>query len=233
MTRIFTEDKSKSAYNPCNPRLKKLKPALFYRLVDEYTGCHRHIERLNLAFHRNLYPFVAEGEVFVRHTRVFRTQDDAGGVGIVRLGVILITLLGGSYHLETAFLQELDGVQEVLFAADGQGVECSGRGLDGIGIHAHTVLGRDDDGIHSGTFARTGDGTEIAHVGDAVQHNEQRIAALLEEEGDNLFGALVGDGGDVGDHSLMVLARDAVDALHGDALDGDEGAFQGGKQFFG
>ena len=118
-------------------------------------------------------------------------------------------------------------------AADGQGVKGSGRGLHGVGVDADAVFGRDDDGIHPGTFAGTGYGAEVAHVGYAVEQDEQRGFPFLEKGGHDVFHPLIAHGGHEGHHARMVFARDAVELFRRDALNGDEASFQCGEQLFG
>ena len=76
----------------------------------------------------------------------------------------------------------------------------------------------DHDGIGAGTFGRAGYGAEVAHVGDAVEHHHEGEHALLEELRHKMVETVIGHGRHHGYHALMVLARDAVEALHGHTL---------------
>ena len=101
-------------------------------------------------------------------------------------------------------------------------MKCSGRSLHGVGIDTHAVVCGNDDGIHSGTLASAGNGTEVAHVGHAIEHHEQRVLALLIEHGHKVLDALIGHSRREGDDALMVLGGKAVELLDGHTLHRDE-----------
>ena len=95
--------------------------------------------------------------------------------------------------METTVLEELQGLFQAMFAANGQGVQGSCRGLHGICVDRYAVPCRDNHGIHRRTFASTGNGAEIADIRDAVEHHKQRILALLEKERYQVLRLLVSD----------------------------------------
>ncbi len=70
-------------------------------------------------------------------------------------------------------------------------------------------------------LACTCDGTEIAHVSDAVEHHDERQQAGLVEFGNQMIEAVICHGRHHGQHALMILARYAVDALYGHTLHHD------------
>ena len=109
-----------------------VEAALAHRFVNQDTGCYRDIQRFDGSLHGNLNPFVAKGQVLVGHPRVFSSHDDTGRVGVGATGVVVVAVFGGCYYLESAVLQELDGLFDIGFAADGNLVEGTGGGLDGI-----------------------------------------------------------------------------------------------------
>ena len=170
--------------------------------------------------------------MLIRHSRIFRTHDDAGRIGITSLGIVVVSLFRSRYNLEAAILQVLDGLRQVALTAYRQRVQGTGRSLDGIRIHAHAVLRRNYNGIDSGTLTRTGDGTEIAHVGHPVEHDEQRILSLFKEIGNDVFRPLIGNGRDESHDSLMILLRNAVQAFHRYALHRNKRILQYGKKLF-
>ena len=110
-------------------------------------------------------------------------------------------------------------------------MKCSGRSLHRVGIDTHAVVCGDDDGIHSCTLASAGNGTEVAHVGHAIEHHEQRVLALLIEHGHKIFDALIGHSRREGDDALMVLGGKAVELLDGHTLHRDEVSLQCFEEF--
>ena len=109
-------------------------------------------------------------------------------------------------------------------------MECAGRGLHGVGIGADAVVRGDDDGIGTGAVACAGDGTEVADVRYAVEHDEERAFSLLKQRGDEVLDVLVGDSRYESHNALMVLEGDAVELLDRHALDGYLRASQGIEQ---
>ena len=95
--------------------------------------------------------------------------------------------------METTILEELQGLFQAVFAANGQSVQGSCRGFHGICVDRYTVPCRDNHGIYRRTLASTGNGTEIADIRDAVKHHKQRILALLEKERYQVLRLLVSD----------------------------------------
>ena len=79
------------------------KSALLHGFVNQDACCHGYVKRFDVAEQRNLNPFVAQGEVFVRHSRIFRPHDDAGRRGIIALRIIVITFFGSGNNLKSAF----------------------------------------------------------------------------------------------------------------------------------
>ena len=109
----------------------------------------------------------------------------------------------------------------------------SGGGFHRVGVDRYAATGGDDDGIYTGTLARTGNGTEITHIGNAVEHHEERVLAFFVKEGNQLFGFLVSHRRNEGDNALVVLAGDAVDAFNRYALNGNQRAFEGCEKLLG
>ena len=68
--------------------------------------------------------------------------------------------------METTILEELQGLFQAVFAANGQSVQGSCRGFHGICVDRYTVPCRDNHGIYRRTLASTGNGTEIADIRD-------------------------------------------------------------------
>ena len=73
---------------------------------------------------------------------------------------------------------------------------------------------RDDDGAHASTLTGTGYGTEVAHVGHAVKHDDKRILTLIKKLGHHVLKTVIGDGCHHGKHALVVAAGDSVDLLN-------------------
>ena len=46
-------------------------------------------------------------------------------------------------------------------------------------IQLSATFQRKDDGIHTGTFGRTGNGSDIAHIGNFIQHQQERHPTLF------------------------------------------------------
>ena len=109
-----------------------------------------YVERLDGAQHGDFHPFVAQGQVVVRHTGVFGSHDDAQRTGVIGLGVPVITFLGGCHNAEAAVFEVLQGGAGFV-PAYRQGVKGSGRGFHGIGVDRYAATGGDDDGIYTGT----------------------------------------------------------------------------------
>lgn len=205
--------------------------ALTYAFIDEDASSYGDVKRLDVTILRDDYPFVAQSQMFGGNTSILSPHDDADGVCIVRFGVVIIALFGGTDDVESALLQELDSGGEALLATHGQRVQRSGRGFDGIGVHADAVAVGDDDGINAGAVAGACDGSEIADVSYAVEHDEEGTLALFKQCGDKVFHVLVGNGGDEGDDTLVILERDAVELLRRHALHGNLRALEDRKEF--
>ena len=109
----------------------------------------------------------------------------------------------------------------------------SSRSLDGIRIHTYTILGRDDDTVYTCTFASTGNGTEVTHIGQTIQHDEQWILAFFEKERNQIFCLLVSNGRNISHYTLVVLTGNSVDAFYRYTLYRNQCSLQYGKQFFG
>ena len=78
----------------------------------------------------------------------------------------------------------------------------------------------DDDGIHAGSVGRAGDGTEVAHIGHAVEHQDEGVAPLLKDGRNHVLQRLIFYRADKRHHALMVLSRQAVHLLDGHKLHG-------------
>ena len=61
------------------------------------------------------------------------------------------------------------------------------RGLHCISRHGDTPPLRDDEGVDPSALCRTSYSTEVAHVGQPVQQDEEGRASLLIEERDELL----------------------------------------------
>jgi hypothetical protein len=107
----------------------------------------------------------------------------------------------------------------------------SGGSFYGIGIDRRTPFEGDNHSIHPCTFASTGYGSEVTHIGYTVEHNEKGIFALFKEKGYQVLRLLISYGRNKGHYPLMVLGGYPVEALYGDALNGDRRVLQCGKEF--
>ena len=110
--------------------------------------------------------------MFVGNAGVFGSHDDACGRMVIGFRIVVISFFGGRDNLESAFFQETDGAEDIVFPAYGKGKQGTCRSLDGIGIYADAVLRRNDDCIYAGTFAGTGYGAEITYIRYAVEQDE-------------------------------------------------------------
>src|SRR5574344_269353 len=208
-----------------------IKATLLAGLKNKDACSYGYVQRFNMSEHGDFHPFVAECQMFVGDTGVFGTHDDAHGVLEVCLAVVIIAFFGGGNYLKAAVFQKLYGIQQIGFLAYGQGEQGSGRCFHSIRVDAYAVFGRNHDGIHSGTVTGTCYGSEVAHIGEPVQHDEERTFAFFEQSGNDVFYLLVSDGRYESHNTLMVLAGDAVDSFYGHSLHGDVLAFQGAEQF--
>ena len=103
-------------------------------------------------------------------------------------------------------------------AAHGEVVERASRGLDGVGVDCDAASLGNDDGVGSDTLGCAGNGAKVAHIGDAVKHDDDGQDAVFIELGHDVVEVVVGDGGKLCHYALVIFARDAVDALYGHTL---------------
>lgn len=73
-------------------------------------------------------------------------------------------------------------------------------------------------GVGSRALGRTGYGTEVPNISDAVEHYHEGKHSGLEKLGNEIIDGMIGDGRHHGYHALMVLAGDAVETLLGHTL---------------
>ena len=79
-------------------------------------------------------------------------------------------------------------------------------------------------------FRRTGDGPEVAHVRDAIEHDEEKPFARLKALLDQFLERGEGDGGGEGDNALVVLLGDPVQPVLGNPLHGNSTGPQHGQE---
>ena len=71
-----------------------------------------------------------------------------------------------------------------------------------------------DDGINACTVAGSGNRTEVAHIGNTVEQHKERHLALFVESGYKRVDACILHCRDICNHTLMVLACNAVQFLN-------------------
>ena len=103
-------------------------------------------------------------------------------------------------------------------AAHGEVVECTGRCLDSVGVDSYAASFGDDDGVGSDTLGCAGNGAEVAHIGDAVEHDDDGQDAFFVELWHDVVKVVVGDCGKLCHYALVILACDAINALHWHSL---------------
>ena len=86
-------------------------------------------------------------------------------------------------------------------------------------------------GVGSRALGRTGYGTEVSHISDAVEHYHKGKYSGLEKLGYEIVDGMIGDGRHHGYHALMVLAGDAVETFLGHTLYHESVFAREGKKF--
>src|SRR5205814_254217 len=96
----------------------------------------------------------------------------------------------------------------------------AGGGEHGVFVQrAHAFVG-DDEGVHARAESGAGDAADIAHVGDAVEDEEERRFALVHYPGNDLLQLEVLNLREYGHAAFMVADVEAVELFHRHVVDG-------------
>ena len=104
---------------------------------------------------------------------------------------------------------------QVILAADGQNIERPGRGFQGIAVDLSRPPAGHHDGLHAQALGRAGNGPEVAHVGNAVEQQQEGHFAFLKQAGHDGVERGVVDGRHEGYRALVIFAGEAVELLAG------------------
>ncbi len=136
--------------------------------------------------------------------------------------------------MNAAGLQLGHGVFGGGHAAHRQVVQGAGAGFDGIRPLAGAAFLRDEQRMGAHALGAARDGADVAHVGDAVQQQQQRDLPCLKDARQHLRDGLIGHGGHKGHHALVGAAPGELVELFGrDKLGAHPGLLQLGTQLNG
>ena len=161
---------------------------------------------------------IADAQVLLRHTRIFRSHHDRYRSFILHRRIILRRFLAGGKYLHPALLQETDRLVDTLLLTNRQYMQGAGRGLDRVGVYRNASFCRNHNRIDSRTLAGTGNSAEITHVRNPIQQYDERIFSLLIHKRNDIFQALVGNRRHKSDHPLMILSSQTIQAFSRNTL---------------
>lgn len=127
----------------------------------------------------------------------------ASGGEIARVMLSIKAMIAGAVKLPTIVFDEIDtGVSgeiadrmaDILLTTNRQHMQGSGRCFHCICIHRYTSFSRNNNSIYRCTLTGTGYSTKVTNIGHTIQHDEQRILALFEKKGHQIFCLLIRNG---------------------------------------
>lgn len=146
-----------------------------YNFVKHCRTCRRNVQRTYLAFERQFGSLVAHFEQLFGYALFFITHNHCQRnrhIGRVnRVGRFFCS----AYYFKPALLKVISGIGKVSRFAQRYTENSSRRGFYRIRTHRRRTFGRYYHGTNTGAFGRADYRPEIAHIGQVIEYQNQRI----------------------------------------------------------
>ena len=125
----------------------------------------------------------------------------------------------GGNNDQSRIRQKFYGIPQPGCPAYREAMERPCRGFHCIGIdHGRTLVGH-QQGMHSGTFGRAGNGPEISYIGNLIKYKNKWGITPFIDHGNEFLNSPVFNLGKKSKHTLVVLSCHLVDLFRGNELE--------------
>ena len=98
-------------------------------------------------------------------------------------------------------------------------MQCTGRGFYRIAVDSCTSARTYDKRVNTGAHTRASDSSEIAHIGHAIEHHQQRRLAFIVQTLNQTVQRRELYRTQESNHTLVVLVRELIQFLQRHTLD--------------